>query len=122
MDFLLVFWLNIVMRLKKKTLLLWVSVTVIFSIIGLSPSVSTAKEEYIEGSVDVIDGGATRVGDEVIKLYNVIAPSARQKCRKGSMPWLCGAAAHKHLAELTRKKISEDQKEKENHLIKKVQR
>lgn len=56
--------------------------------------------DIIEGVATVIDGGTIKIGDKVVKLHGLIAPSARQKCRKGSLPWLCGAAARGHLVKL----------------------
>lgn len=60
--------------------------------------------DVIEGPVTVIDAGTLKIGDKIIKLHGVIAPGARQKCKKGSLPWLCGAAARKHMVELAQGK------------------
>ncbi|MDA1310384.1 MAG: hypothetical protein O2985_12375 [Proteobacteria bacterium] len=63
-----------------------------------------AGKSSIKGVAKVIDAGTLQVGDKVIKLYGIIAPSARQKCRQGSLPWLCGAAARTHLVDLAQGK------------------
>lgn len=57
-------------------------------------------DDIIEGVAAVIDAGTIQIDDKVIKLHGLVVPSARQKCKRGSLPWLCGAAARKHLVDL----------------------
>jgi endonuclease YncB( thermonuclease family) len=54
--------------------------------------------------VTVVDAGTVKIGDKILKLHGVITPSARQKCKRGSLPWLCGAAARTHLVNLAQEK------------------
>jgi endonuclease YncB( thermonuclease family) len=61
----------------------------------------SAAEKPIVGRATVIDGSTIQIEDQTIRLYGIIAPSARQKCRRGSLPWLCGAGAHGFLIRLT---------------------
>jgi endonuclease YncB( thermonuclease family) len=74
-----------------------------FLMSGLSALVihaHAANSDVIEGTATVIDAGTVKIGDKIIKLHGLIAPSARQKCKSGSLPWLCGAAARAHLVKL----------------------
>jgi endonuclease YncB( thermonuclease family) len=59
-----------------------------------------ASGDIIEGVAAVIDAGTVKIGKTTIRLHGIIAPTARQKCKAGSLPWLCGAAARKHLVDL----------------------
>ncbi len=68
--------------------------------LALAEDKDKEKDKVIEGPATVIDAGTLRIGDKVLKLDGVIAPSARQKCLKGALPWLCGAAARTHLVNL----------------------
>lgn len=61
---------------------------------------NAGNDDVIEGAAKVIDAGTLKIGDKVIKLHGIIAPSARQKCKRGSLPWLCGAAARTHMVKL----------------------
>lgn len=75
-----------------------------------SLSVSTAaadkKPEVIEGEARVIDAGTIQIDDKVIRLFGIVVPSPRQKCLRGALPWLCGAAAKSYLKEIADRKAA----------------
>lgn len=74
---------------------------------GLSALVIHAHaddDKVIEGPATVVDAGTLKIDDKIIKLQGVITPGARQKCLKGFLPWLCGAAARGHLVKLVQDK------------------
>lgn len=54
----------------------------------------------VAGVATAIDGGTLSVDGVTLRLAGIVAPGPRQKCRDGALPWLCGAAARSHLAEL----------------------
>jgi len=54
----------------------------------------------IEGVAEVVAGGTLAIDGKTVQLIGIVAPGPRQKCRDGSLPWLCGAAARKHLLTL----------------------
>lgn len=88
--------------MKSKRIIAWVASGFLI-VSGLSALVLRAYAEddkVIEGTATAIDAGTIKIGDKIIKLQGVITPGARQKCRKGSLPWLCGAAARTHLVKL----------------------
>ncbi|MBO6558934.1 MAG: thermonuclease family protein [Nisaea sp.] len=58
------------------------------------------KPLIIEGTARVIDAGTLQIDKNVIRLFGIVAPGPRQKCLRGSLPWLCGAAARTYLVEL----------------------
>ncbi|WP_193180777.1 thermonuclease family protein [Nisaea sediminum] len=69
----------------------------------LLPAVTNAADKkplVIEGTAHVIDAGTLQIDKSVIRLFGIVAPGPRQKCLFGSLPWLCGAAARTHLADL----------------------
>lgn len=70
-------------------------------------SVSTAADKkpiIIKGEARVIDAGTIQIDRSVIRLFGIVAPGPRQKCLRGSLPWLCGAAAKKYLQVLADRK------------------
>ncbi|UUX50082.1 thermonuclease family protein [Nisaea acidiphila] len=62
------------------------------------------KPVVIEGEARVIDAGTIQIDNKVIRLFGIVAPGPRQKCLRGSLPWLCGAAARTYLKELADRK------------------
>ncbi|MBB44892.1 MAG: hypothetical protein CMM43_02145 [Rhodospirillaceae bacterium] len=48
---------------------------------------------------NVISGDTISLNGVVYKLEGIKAPNSRQKCKKGSLPWLCGAAAKQLLSQ-----------------------
>jgi len=68
------------------------------------PALAASPNEPITGTAKVLDGGTIEVTtkkDTVrLGLVGINAPGAAQKCMAKSLPWLCGAASSKHLAEL----------------------
>jgi len=58
------------------------------------------KPLVMQGTARVIDAGTLQIDKNVIKLFGIVAPGPRQKCLRGSLPWLCGAAARKYLVKL----------------------
>lgn len=88
--------------MNSKLIIAWV-VSGLFLVSGFSALVIHAhagNNDVIEGVATVVDAGTLKIGDKVVKLHGLIAPSARQKCKKGSLPWLCGAAARTHMVKL----------------------
>ena len=73
-------------------------------LVSVSPTLvlhaHAGNDDIIQGVAEVIDAGTLQIDDKVIKLHGLVVPSARQKCKRGSLPWLCGAAARKHLVGL----------------------
>ena len=70
---------------------------VIFTSI-LFTNLSTSNPKQIEGIFNVINGDTISFNGLVYKLEGIKAPSSRQKCKGGSLPWLCGAAAKRFLS------------------------
>jgi len=59
---------------------------------------SKANSKRIEGIFNVISGDTISLNGVIYKLEGIKAPNSRQKCKKGSLPWLCGAAAKRFLS------------------------
>jgi endonuclease YncB( thermonuclease family) len=92
--------------MKSKRFITWM-VSFFLLASGLTALVLHAhagNDDIIEGVATVIDAGTLKNGVKVIKLHGVITPSARQKCKRASLPWLCGAAARLHLVKLAQEK------------------
>ena len=70
---------------------------ILTSICFTNLSISNSKE--IEGIFNVISGDTISLNGIVYKLEGIQAPNSRQKCKKGSLPWLCGAAAKRFLSQ-----------------------
>ena len=62
---------------------------------------STPNSKEIEGIFNAISGDTISLNGVVYKLEGIKAPNSRQKCKKGSLPWLCGAAAKRFLSQTT---------------------
>ena len=62
-------------------------------------NLSTAYPKQITGIFNVLSGDTISFNGLVYQLEGVRAPSSRQKCKKGSLPWLCGAAAKRFLTQ-----------------------
>ena len=73
---------------------------------GFSDAAMAADKKpiVIEGEARVVDAGTIQIDRSVIRLFGIVAPSPRQKCLRGALPWLCGAAAKKHLQKLADQK------------------
>lgn len=86
----------------RKRIIAWVvsGLVLLSGLSALTIDARAGKDDVIEGVATVIDAGTIKIGERVFKLHGLIAPSARQKCKKGSLPWLCGAAARTHLVNL----------------------
>ena len=69
-------------------------------LILLSSAPAVAQE--ITGAPRVIDGDTIDVAGQRIRLHGIDAPESRQSCRRGGVPWLCGAEASKALRGLVR--------------------
>ena len=74
------------------------SFIVIFTSIFFT-NLSTANPKQITGIFNVLSGDTISFNGLVYQLEGIRAPSSRQKCKKGSLPWLCGAAAKRFLAQ-----------------------
>ena len=74
------------------------SFIVIFTSICFT-SLSTANTKQITGIFNALSGDTILFNGLVYQLEGIRAPSSRQKCKKGSLPWLCGAAAKRFLAQ-----------------------
>ena len=59
---------------------------------------STSNPNQIEGIFNVISGDTIAFNGVLYQLEGIKAPNSRQKCKKGSLPWLCGAAAKRFLS------------------------
>ena len=80
----------------------WGYYIVVIALISLpATSVLAAKDNVVKGKAGIIDGSTLQIGNKVMKLFGMAAPSMRQKCKRGHIPWLCGAASRKYLLELT---------------------
>jgi len=60
---------------------------------------STSNPKRIEGIFNVISGDTISLDGVIYKLDGITAPTPRQRCKKGSLPWLCGAAAKRFLSQ-----------------------
>ena len=65
-------------------------------------SLSTSKSKQIEGVFNVISGDSIALNGTIYQLEGIKAPSSLQKCKKGLLPWLCGAAAKRFLSKTIR--------------------
>jgi endonuclease YncB( thermonuclease family) len=68
-------------------------------------SVSDTKPRKLIGLFQVFDAGTITSNGVIYKIKDITTPTARQKCKRGALPWLCGAAAKKFLATLIGNKI-----------------
>ena len=91
------------MLYKNKTFLL-LSLYIIFSFFPTSSNSDTKPRKLI-GLFQVFDAGTITSNGVVYKIKNITTPTARQKCKRGALPWLCGAAAKKFLSTIIRNKI-----------------
>ena len=80
-------------------LIITLFILILTSICFTNSSTSNSKE--IEGIFNAISGDTISLNGVVYKLEGIKAPSSRQKCKKGSLPWLCGAAAKRFLSQTT---------------------
>ena len=71
---------------------------VIFSSTSFA-DISVKKPKQLIGIFKAVDGSALSLDGKIYKLYGIQGPTARQKCKKGALPWLCGAAAKKFLSQ-----------------------
>ena len=60
-------------------------------------NISMAKPKQLIGVFKVIDGSGLSIDGKTYRLAGLQGPTSRQKCKKGALPWLCGAAAKKFL-------------------------
>ena len=67
---------------------------------GLAEDLKKESKQLI-GIFKVVDGSSLSFDGKIYKLYGAQGPASRQKCKKGSLPWLCGAAAKKFLLQQT---------------------
>ena len=78
-------------NIKKKIIYLTLSLFVSISLVN-------AKEEVLEGRMEVIDGDTIKQGKKRIRLYGIDSPELKQKCKdeKGKK-WDCGQVAKTRL-------------------------
>ena len=90
--------------LKKLTALTFIVIQA--STLNLiSPSnTSASPPKKLKAIFNVLDGGTLLLNGQPFKILNISVPHAKQKCKKGSLPWLCGAAAKKFLQQLVSEK------------------
>ena len=62
-------------------------------------NLTTANPKQITGIFNALSGDTISFNGLFYQLEGIRAPSSRQKCKKGSLPWLCGAAAKRFLAQ-----------------------
>ena len=67
---------------------------------GVAEDLKKGSKQLI-GIFKVVDGSSLSFDGKIYKLYGVQGPAAHQKCKKGALPWLCGAAAKKFLLQKT---------------------
>ena len=60
---------------------------------------SVKKPKQLIGIFKAVDGSALSLDGKIYRLDGIQGPAARQKCKKGALPWLCGAAAKKFLSQ-----------------------
>ncbi|WP_420405054.1 thermonuclease family protein [Nisaea sp.] len=78
-----------------------IALLAVISLLLLAPAEAAGKKPLvIEGTARVIDAGTLQIDKSVIRLFGIVAPGPRQKCLRGSLPWLCGAAARTYLVDL----------------------
>ena len=80
-----------------QKLIITLFILIVTSICFTNLSTSSSKE--IEGTFNAISGDTISLNGIVYKLEGIKAPTPRQKCKKGSLPWLCGAAAKRFLSQ-----------------------
>ncbi len=88
-----VLWLGVNIPSMIKRLIPTLAATFILGLTACS------AEETVSGRPDILDGGTLQFDTAVLRLHGIVARSARQKCRRGSLPWLCGAASRTFLEE-----------------------
>lgn len=76
----------------------------ILSVAGPAAEAAEKKEKPIVGIARVIDAGTIQIENKIINLFGIVAPTSRQKCLIGSLPWLCGATARTFLKEMVDRK------------------
>ena len=71
----------------------------------ISPSGTLASPpKQLKAIFNVLDGGTLLLNGQPFKILDITVPGAKQKCKKGSLPWLCGAAAKNFLQQLVAEK------------------
>ena len=61
-------------------------------------NLSTSNLKQIEGIFNVVSGDTISLNGVLYQLEGIEAPNSSQTCKKGSLPWLCGAAAKRFLS------------------------
>ena len=90
----------LIKSLKKLTALIFIVIQAL-TLNLISPSnTSASPPKQLKAIFNVIDGGTLLLNGQPFKILNISVPGAKQKCKKGSLPWLCGAAAKKFLQQL----------------------
>ena len=67
---------------------------------GVAEDLKKESKQLI-GIFKVVDGSSLSFDGKIYKLYGAQGPASHQKCKKGALPWLCGAAAKKFLLQKT---------------------
>ena len=62
------------------------------SFTGVAEDLKKESKQLI-GIFKVVDGSSLSFDGKIYKLYGAQGPASHQKCKKGALPWLCGAAA-----------------------------
>ena len=65
----------------------------------LSAKDTKEKSKQLVGVFKVLDGSTLSLDGNAYKLFGIRGPTSNQKCKKGALPWLCGAAARRFLLE-----------------------
>ena len=68
--------------------LLVAGLLLVITVLSITPALAQVK-----GHVRVVDGDTIRVGRELIGLFGIDAPSAKQSCLIGAKRWPCGRRA-----------------------------
>jgi endonuclease YncB( thermonuclease family) len=90
--------------LYKNNAVLLLSFYFIFSFFSTLSEADTKPRKLI-GLFQVFDAGTIISNDIIYKIKDITAPTARQKCKRGALPWLCGAGAKRFLSTLIDNKI-----------------
>jgi len=85
--------------MHRKLFRLALTLSLIICISVCFKNIPTAKPKQLIGTFKVIDGSTLAIDGKTYRLAGLQGPTSRQKCKKGSLPWLCGAAAKKFVTQ-----------------------
>ena len=77
------------------------------TVAAAAPALAQSQSATLSGHPRVLDGNTLQFESRRVVLFGVRAPGANEKCKAGSLPWLCGAQARSRLEALVRGKTVE---------------